>query len=238
MRGVNRPTRSRMLLAATAAVAAMVVLALAAGYVAARRVQVPASSSSSRVPPFPSASAAPSAPSSAPRVTRTMDTPGFWGLVSDTRRAAAGDTGRQSSLLEARLRELPPRAIVAYQRIRHRLDRRAYTWDIWGAASVIEDGCSDDCFRDFRAYLISLGRDTFERALRDPDSLAPVVQDAEQGDWENADSVAGDAYENATGEDLPVDDSDLDGTPRGRPWDDDAEGSLIRRYPRLAARFR
>jgi hypothetical protein len=103
---------------------------------------------------------------------------------------------------------------------------------------VIEDGCSDDCFRDFRAYLIGLGRGPYERALRDPDSLATIVQDAETGDWENADSVAADAYESVTGEDLPVDDSDLSGEPRGQPWDDEDVESLVRRYPRLAARFR
>ena len=103
---------------------------------------------------------------------------------------------------------------------------------------MIEDGCSDDCFRDFRSYLISLGGEAYETALRDPDALAPVVEDAETGDWENADSVAGDAYESALGEDIPADDSDLSGDPRGEPWDDEAQEALVQRYPRLAARFR
>jgi hypothetical protein len=158
--------------------------------------------------------------------------------VASARDEAGDDTGRQSELLETRLRSLPPDQIVAFQQHRHELDRRAYTWDLWGAAYVIEDGCSDDCFRDFRAYLISLGPKVYEAALRDPDSLASVVQDAEAGDWENADSVAGDAYSEVTGEDIPVDDSDLSGPPRGVPWDDDAQGDLLRRYPALAARFR
>jgi Protein of unknown function (DUF4240) len=167
-----------------------------------------------------------------------MDATSFWALISDTRAEADNDTGRQSSLLEERLRKLPPDQIVDFARIRHRLDERAYTWDLWAAAFVIEDGCSDDCFRDFRAYLISLGREPYEAALRDPDSLAPVVQDAETGDWENADNVAPDAYESATGEDIPVDDSDLSGTPRGQPWDDEDEDALVQRYPQLAAKFR
>jgi Protein of unknown function (DUF4240) len=190
------------------------------------------------------AQSTPSAPAqSAPTQTaRQAPQPGgeaaFWGLVDDTRAEAGNDTGRQSGLLEQRLSQLPPQQIVDYQRIRHRLDERAYTWDLWGAAFVIEDGCSDDCFRDFRSYLISLGRGPYEAAIRDPDSLAPIVQDAEEGDWENADSVAGDAYESATGEDIPVDDSDLSGNPRGQPWDDDDEEALLRRYPRLAERFR
>ena len=162
----------------------------------------------------------------------------FWQLTSDTRSSAGNDTGRQSELLEERLRRLPPREIVDFQRMHHRLDERAYTWDLWGAAFVIEDGCSDDCFRDFRNYLISLGPQVYEAALKDPDSLAPVVQDAEEGDWENADSVAGDAYEEAAGEDIPVDDSDLSGDPRGEPWDDEDQDALVQRYPRLADRFR
>jgi hypothetical protein len=170
--------------------------------------------------------------------TAQTDDASFWALIADTREAAGNDTGRQSELLEQRLGQLPAQQIADHQRIRHRLDERAYTWDLWGAAYVIEDGCSDDCFRDFRSYLISLGREPYEAALRDPDSLAPIVQDAETGDWENADSVAADAYESATEEDMPVDDSDLSGDPRGEPWDDEAEDTLVQRYPRLAERFR
>jgi hypothetical protein len=167
-----------------------------------------------------------------------MDEAAFWQLIEDTRQAAGNDTGRQSSLLEDRLRRLPAPTIVDFQRIRHRLDDQAYTWDLWAAAYVIEDGCSEDCFRDFRGYLISLGRAPYEAALRNPDSLAPVVQDAETGDWENADNVAPDAYQSATGEDIPADDSDLSGNPRGKPWDDNDEDALVQRYPQLAARFR
>ena len=107
-----------------------------------------------------------------------------------------------------------------------------------GAAYVIEDGCSDDCFRDFRAYLISLGPRAYAAALRNPDSLAPIVQDAEKGDWENADDVAPDAYQGVTGEDIPGDSSDLSGRPRGKPWDDESQEALVQRYPALAARFR
>jgi hypothetical protein len=167
-----------------------------------------------------------------------MDDAAFWQLIADTRAASGNDTGRQSDLLEERLRRLPPRQIADFARIRHGLDQRAYSWEIWGAAYVIDDGCSDDCFRDFRAYLISLGRGPYEAAVRNPDSLAPVVQDAEQGNWENADNVAPDAYQSATGEDIPTGDSDLSGNPRGRPWDDKHQEALMRRYPALAAKFR
>jgi hypothetical protein len=161
----------------------------------------------------------------------------FWQLTDDARRAGGNDTSQRTEVLKERLTHLPPQAIVDFARERHRLDRRAYTWKLWGAAAVIEDGCSDDCFRDFRAYLISLGRGPYEQALRDPDSLASVVQDAETGDWENADNVAPDAYSSVTGNDFPLDDSDLSGSPAGTPLNLDA-ASMRRLYPRLAARFR
>jgi hypothetical protein len=101
----------------------------------------------------------------APAPVRTDDTE-FWRLIAQTRSAADNDTGRQSGLLEDRLTELSPQAIIEFARTRHRPDERAYTWRLWGAASVIEDGCSEDCFRDFRSYLISLGRGPYENATK------------------------------------------------------------------------
>jgi hypothetical protein len=193
--------------------------------------------------PRPAAESAPAQP--APQATKVAnhvpappDDAAFWRLIAETRSAAGNDTGRQSELLKDRLTQLSPQAIVEFARTRHRLDQRVYTWSLWGAASVIEDGCSDDCFRDFRGYVISLGRGPYERALANPDSLASVAQDAEAGDWENADNVAPDAYSSVTGGDFPLDDSDLSGRPRGTPFSDSNTTGLARRYPRLAARFR
>jgi hypothetical protein len=167
-----------------------------------------------------------------------MDDTAFWELIADTRAAAGDQTDGQSDLLEQRLRDLPPEQIAQFEQIRQDLDRQAYTYDLWGAAYVIEDGCSDDCFRDFRGYLISLGRGPYEAALRDPDSIASVVQDAETGNWENADDVAPDAYEGVADEDIPTGDSEPSGDPRGEAWDEDQAEQLVQRYPRLAARFR
>jgi hypothetical protein len=182
-------------------------------------------------PPAPDVAANTAAPAQ-------LDEAAFWQLMAETRSAAGNDTGRQTQLLEERLTHFSPQAIVEFARIRRQLDRRAYTSSLWAAAYVIEDGCSDDCFRDFRGYLISLGRGPYESALKNPDSLAPVVQDAEKGNWENADNVAPDAYSSVTSDDFPLDDSDLSGKPRGAPFNENKGAALARRYPRLAARFR
>jgi hypothetical protein len=181
---------------------------------------------------------APTVTAAAPARTTPSGDASFWRLIAETRNAAGNDTGRQSQLLEERLTHLSPQQIVEFARFRHRLDERAYTYNLWAAAYVIDDGCSDDCFRDFRAYLISLGQAPYEAALRNPDSLASVVQDADKGNWENADNVAPDAYSSVTSNDFPLDTSDLSGTPRGTPFNENNIASLVHRFPRLAARFR
>jgi hypothetical protein len=129
--------------------------------------------SSVKSAPRPTVESGPPQPT--PRATKVADAApthpddaAFWRLIAETRQAAGNDTGRQSELLKDRLTQLSPQAIIEFARTRHRLDQRAYTWDIWGAASVIEDGCSDDCFRDFRGYLISLGRGPVRESSRQP----------------------------------------------------------------------
>jgi hypothetical protein len=215
---------------------ALFVAALVAVLVAGYSLGSQRERSSSKAAPEAAAEAA--APAVAPAASAEPQAASFWQLNAEAREAAGTDTARQSELLEERLSELSGKQILDFEHTRHEMDRRAYTWDLWGAAYVIEDGCSDDCFRDFRAYLISLGPDSYEAALRDPDSLADVVEDAEEGDWENADDVAPDAYEAATGKDFPDDGSDLSGDPSGEPWDDEDQDALVQRYPRLAERFR
>jgi len=223
-----------------ALVAAMLVAALLAACGDNGAPSAPTAHTEARATATPAAPDTPAATATpaAPATPAAMDEASFWRLIAETRDAAGGDTGRQSGLLEERLRQLPAPQIAAFGRLWNHFDRQAYTWDIWGAAYVIDDGCSDDCFRDFRAYLISLGREPYEAALRDPDAIAPVVQDAETGDWENADDVAPEAYEEVAGEDIPSGDSDLSGNPRGTSWDDEQQDELVARYPRLAARFR
>jgi hypothetical protein len=59
------------------------------------------------------------------------------------------------------------------------LSNRALGWDLWEASDLIGRGeLSLDAYQDFRLWLIMLGREVYETALADPDSLAghPVVQ--------------------------------------------------------------
>jgi len=75
--------------------------------------------------------------------------------------------------IDTQLKQLSTVELVGYQEILHRLHDNAYRWDLWLAAYIIEDGgCGDDNFMDFRAGLVSLGREIYENTLTNPDSFA------------------------------------------------------------------
>ena len=52
----------------------------------------------------------------------------------------------------------------------------AYKYGLWTAAGIMmEAGCSDDSFSDFRMWLIAQGKEVYLNALKDPDSLSGVT---------------------------------------------------------------
>ena len=97
-------------------------------------------------------------------------------------------------------------------------------------ALLFTGGCSDDGFDYFRDWLVSEGRDIFNGALADPESLAdlPPVEDSE---LETMRYVADEVYEEKTGGTMETRMRDS-GEPAGEEWDED---TVTDRYPRLAA---
>ena len=173
-----------------------------------------------------------------------MDRERFWALVEATR---GGGCEQHAERLTARLRELPPTEIVAFQRTYDELVDESYRWDLWGAAYLGDGGCSDDGFDYFRGWLLGQGRATWEAVLRDPDALAshPLLQDPDgRVDWvrlecEHLTAVAYDAYEAVTGQDVYQDlpqRTVLE--PAGEEWDFNDLDEARRRYPRLWSRVR
>ncbi|MEU1848851.1 DUF4240 domain-containing protein [Streptomyces sp. NPDC019990] len=171
-----------------------------------------------------------------------MDETEFWELVDDAREAAEGDPEEQADLLVERLAQLDPDSVLDFARHFESRYNRAYRWDLWGAAWVLLDGASDDAFDFFRCWLIGQGREVFEGALHDPDTLAELLDDFDaemDGDGEELGYAADEAYEQLTGVVAP----DLElppapAEPEGTPLDFENERRLAERYPRLWERFR
>jgi hypothetical protein len=169
-----------------------------------------------------------------------MTEEGFWEIVNSSREPTPDGEGTMDAQLERlsdSLRALPPDEIESFRdRLLERMDQ-AYRWDLWGAADLIAEGCSDDGFADFRSWVISMGRSAYYGALENPESLAetatlPSVEDVF---FEEFQYVPLNVYEEVTGQVIPDPLTERPTSPTGRKWADDSE--LRRMLPRLAARF-
>ena len=102
---------------------------------------------------------------------------------------------------------------------------------------MLHGGCGDDTFSDFRAYLISLGRQVYEAARADPDSLADVPLDAAGDTWEDWASPTMHVLHERTGTwafagTPPA----MPPQPTGEEWEEEGD-ELARRFPRLTAAY-
>jgi hypothetical protein len=158
----------------------------------------------------------------------------FWDLIERARQSAGNDTEQRSAELEHLLMQLSLEEVKAFDQRYGALLDEAYRWNLWGAAYVMMGGCSDDGFQYFRDWLISEGRERFEAALADPESLAdgPVSDEPE---LELFGYAASNAYEALGGGEIDREVSEIerDG-PAGEPWQEDEVAEL---FPRLAEAY-
>jgi hypothetical protein len=159
-----------------------------------------------------------------------MEAARFWSLVEQARAASGAHGERRIEALRNTLAELNPSELQAFQDHYDMQIRLSYRWDLWGAAYVINGGCSDDGFRYFRDWLISEGQATFEAALANPDSLAALGR-IERADLELFGYVALELHQRKTGRDLDRDMSTESAEPAGDQWE---EADLPRLFPKLA----
>ncbi|MBC6457893.1 DUF4240 domain-containing protein [Actinomadura sp. HBU206391] len=171
-----------------------------------------------------------------------MDRQQFWDLIEDARtKASQGSDARTvADHATASLAALPREQIVGAAQPLWDLLADSYRDELWAAAYLINGGASDDGFEYFRGWLIAQGRETFERAVADPDSLAdlPAVRAAaaEQEDLEDEDilRIAWDAHLKATGEELPPGSFTIRYPRITADWDFDDPAEVRSRLPRLA----
>lgn len=161
-----------------------------------------------------------------------MDRAAFWTIIDDVRPAAENDEAFMGRLA-ARLRTLTLQDLTQFQRHFDELLAGSYTLELWGAAYFVNDGCGDDAFEYFRAWLIAQGQHTFERVSADPDTLVEVNSVSELQDML---AIAFRIYEEKTGgQTMPC--AQIAYPDLGDDWDFEDEEELKRRYPRLTARY-
>jgi hypothetical protein len=136
-----------------------------------------------------------------------MDLNAFWALLDRSASQTADQDARLEWLTSA-LASMPAAQVAGFAVRLDEVRRRVDTWQHWQAADLICGGlCSDDGFFYFQAWLVGLGRETFEAVAADPDALADVPHvrhlaarggvhawaDDEWPDWEGLDYVAAEA---------------------------------------------
>ena len=163
----------------------------------------------------------------------------YWALIDRTRAESGGEPDEQADLLQSAVSALSVEEILDFERHTMALLDASYQNRLWGAAYLINGGCSDDGFDYFRGWLIAQGRATYEAALAKPDSLADCAALGD-GDVELEALwyIANRAHEAKTGK--PIPDSAGDASEEEEEdfdVDFDDDEAMREHYPRLFARF-
>jgi Protein of unknown function (DUF4240) len=169
-----------------------------------------------------------------------MDLTGFWHLIEKTKADSKGDSDKQAELIVEQLSLMAIEEIITFEHIHNELMGRAYRRDLWNAAYIIDCGCSDDGFMDFRAWLIGQGQAIFNEALNDPESLVDVIEIGQETKVEALLYVAYHAYERkqvnnpSISHSLPqLIEDEINTDLMQEEW----QKSLEAKYPKLHAKF-
>jgi hypothetical protein len=168
----------------------------------------------------------------------------FWDILNAARRRRGDNPDfhckKWFNALKKELAKLPPDEILLFRKY---FDERAWTADtvdLMGANILINAG-SDSDYHYFRVWLVGMGKEVYEKALADADSLADVL-DGQGPVGAALDGAARDAWEEKTGrtrfdefgdelQKLNIQRLQED---QGEDWDVEDDDELHRRLPRLS----
>ena len=162
----------------------------------------------------------------------------FWALV--TRTTADQMQDDLADALKKKLSLLSDLELKAFDKIFGQQMRRSYTWTIWGAAYIITGCDSEYAFSEFRCFLISLGKEWYEKVLDNADALGQLAQWPMKDGYaypflDEYDLIAGQIYETRNDDELPFVPSGL-GQPEGKKFSHKKK-HLKSQYPELSAAF-
>lgn len=172
----------------------------------------------------------------------------FWELLG-TSKEKGQSIDEQIEWLVTYLSRKSIKDIVMFDSIFNQHYYQSYTSDLWAAAYIVMGGCSDDCFDYFRAWMLYLGQETYEEAIKNPETLLPHFKRLEEQEdipqLEELLYIASSAYEEKTGLDdeayFKVYDQlvkDDEGEPEMEfDWEEEDEEGLRKKFPLLWAEY-
>jgi hypothetical protein len=172
-----------------------------------------------------------------------MRTDDFWDVIARATADRPASPGEVAKRAVADLATRDPEEIVAWGRHLDKVMVASGKEDLWAAAYLINGGCSDEGFDNFRGWLIAHGREAVAQSVKAPDSLAdmPAIRSAADSgavfEAEEVLTVAAEAYVQATGAELPAGERPVTRPDAADLWDFDNEEEMQRRLPRLSELF-
>lgn len=136
------------------------------------------------------------------KTAEMLDEDLYWSIIDQSLRNSHNQDEQATFLVKA-IGQLTPKQIIGFRLRTDKLLYDTYTADMWCAAYIMNQGCSDDSFEYFRNWVISRGKSVYYAAKENPDNLiSEVDEEAEMYDFEDFWYVALDAFHQKTGKDL------------------------------------
>lgn len=88
---------------------------------------------------------------------RKIDENLFWELIEEARKKSENST-EFLGILEEKLMEFKSSEIKKFSKFTKKFSNDLHSSDLWALAYIVRNGCSDDCFDYFKAWVISKGR--------------------------------------------------------------------------------
>ena len=170
----------------------------------------------------------------------------FWSIISD----AKSKSTNGEELAQHVIRTLEGKSIESILGFDYWFSKFHYgssNGDLWCTAYVAMKGCTEDGFDYFRAWMIGQGREVFEAALKEPDTLVAALESigAEVPNNETLLIAASRAYETKTGKNIKafyevLDEYETDFGSFGEPelnWSKEDAESMKKICPKVFERF-
>src|SRR5690349_10122594 len=87
----------------------------------------------------------------------------YWQIIEDSLKNSENQDEQQEYLVN-RLQELTPVEIIGFRLRTDKLLYDTYNSAMWCAGYIMNGGCSDDGFEYFRNWVISRGKDVYDKA--------------------------------------------------------------------------
>jgi hypothetical protein len=159
-----------------------------------------------------------------------MDESAFWKIIDRAHAEGEVDLAARVDSLGTQLSNMSTTEVQSFQSHYNAAIKCAYQWELWGAASIINGKNSLDSFLFFIDWLISEGRETYQRALGSPDSLADFLPIA-YAENELFGYVALCVFESKAANSMVLNPTAAACPPLGEPW---IKEDLSLLFPRLS----